>query len=335
MRDVHPQGGRCLERSGSVVARRRVYHRNLLAGKHRGTGGAGHSQKNAAKSTIFLVCRKRPERSGEDERVYLSEIEAEIRAATGTALHRAAELGLSGVDLLLSTYGPALSVLSRHWPVYSAETDEKGRSRRLRPEEALDITRAEVTRRQRIRLVGREVDFDAFTDFTIAAWDNFRARQFPFDDARRLALAAGGLDLKELEHAKVVRAKAGNVTMLEPRMRLRRDGDEALPGVNRSRAVFAVAVDAVHTALYITDLDGLWTAKHWLDQRGLTNNSRFTACLQALVRAIPRTKTRGEWNLPEAELLDDLVTTYFPDIEVPPDPGEDPEQLAFNEPSDG
>ena len=242
---------------------------------------------------------------------------------------------MSGVDLLLSTYGPALSVLSRHWPVYSAETDEKGRSRRLRPEEALDITRAEVTRRQRIRLVGREVDFDAFTDFTIAAWDNFRARQFPFDDARRLALAAGGLDLKELEHAKVVRAKAGNVTMLEPRMRLRRDGDEALPGVNRSRAVFAVAVDAVHTALYITDLDGLWTAKHWLDQRGLTNNSRFTACLQALVRAIPRTKTRGEWNLPEAELLDDLVTTYFPDIEVPPDPGEDPEQLAFNEPSDG
>lgn len=293
------------------------------------------ARKNAAKSTIFLVCRKRPERSGEDERVYLSEIEAEIRAATGNALHRAAEQGLSGVDLLLSTYGPSLSVLSRHWPVYSAETDEQGRSRRLRPEEALDIARAEVTRRQRIRLVGREVDFDAFTDFAIAAWNTFRARQFPFDDARRLALAAGGLDLKELERAKVISAKSGTVTVLEPRKRLRRDGDEDLSGVNRSRTAFAVAVDAVHTALYITDLDGLGAAKHWLDQRGLTNNSRFTACLQALVRAIPRTKTKGEWNLPEAELLDDLVTTYFPDIEVPPDPGEDPEQLAFNEPSDG
>ena len=298
------------------------------------------AKKNSVKSTIFLVCRKRPERPSEGERVYLSEIEADIRAATGDALHRAAEQGLSGVDLLLSTYGPALSVLSHHWPVYSAETDEEGRSRRLRPEEALDIARAEVTRRQRIRLVGREVDFDAFTDFTIAAWDTFRARQFPFDDARRLALAAGGLDLKkELERAKVVRAKSGTVTMLEPRERLRRDGDEALPGVNRSRAAFAVAVDAVHTALYITDLDGLGAAKHWLDQRGLTNNSRFTACLQALVRAIPRTKTRGEWNLPEAELLDDLVTTYFPDIEVPPDPGEDPEQLTLDnsndDPSDG
>lgn len=298
-------------------------------------GALGIAKKNAAKSTIFLVCRKRPEQSSEGRRVYLSEIEADIRGAAGDALNRAAEQGLSGVDLLLSTYGPALSVLSRHWLVYSAETDDQGRSRRLFPEEALDIARAEVTRRQRIRLVGREVDFDPFTDFTIAAWDTFRARQFPFDDARRLALAAGGLDLKELERAKVVRAKAGNVTMLEPRERLRRDGDEDLPGVNRSRSAFAVAVDAVHTALYITDLDGLGAAKHWLDQRGLTNNSRFTACLQALVRAIPRTKTKGEWNLIEAELLDDLVTTYFPDIEVPPDPGEDPEQLAFNNPSDG
>ena len=293
------------------------------------------AKKNAVKSTIFLVCRKRPDRPDEGERIYLSEIEAEVRAATGEALLRAAEQGLSGVDLLLSTYGPALSVLSRHWPVYSAETDDEGRSRRLHPEEALDIARAEVTRRQRIRLVGREVEFDPFTDFAIAAWDTFRTRQFPFDDARRLALAAGGLDLSELKRAKLVRAKAGNVTMLEPRERLRRDGDEDLSGVNRSRSAFAVAVDAAHTALYITDLDGLGAAKHWLDQRGLTNNSRFTACLQALVRAIPRTKTKGAWNLPEAELLDDLVNTYFPDIEVPPDPGEDPEQLAFDDPSDG
>ena len=293
------------------------------------------AKKNAVKSTIFLVCRKRPDQSGEDERVYLSEIEAEIRAAAGDALHRAAEQGLSGVDLLLSTYGPALSVLSHHWPVYSAETDDKGQSRQLHPEEALDIARAEVFRRQRIRLVGREVDFDAFTDFAIAAWDTFRTRQFPYDDARRLALAAGGLDLKrELERAKLIKAKAGNVTMLEPRERLRRDGDENLSGVNRSRAAFAVAVDAVHTALYITELDGLGAAKHWLDQRGLDKNQRFRDCLQALVRAIPRTKTKGEWNLPEAELLDDLVTTYFPDIEVPPDPGEEPKQMTLDDSDD-
>ena len=293
------------------------------------------AKKNAAKSTIFLVCRKRIERHDDGENIYLSEIEAEIRAATGEALHRAADQGLSGVDLLLSTYGPALSVLSRYWPVYSSETDESGRARQLRPEEALHIARAEVTRRQRIRLVGIEVDFDPVSDFAIAAWDTFRARRFPFDDARRLALATGGLDLTELKRAKVVKAQSGTVTLLEPHERLRRDGDEDLPGVNRSRAAFPISIDAVHTALYIVDLDGLGAAKRWLDQRGLSEDGRFTACLQALVRAIPRTKTRGEWNIPEAELLDDLVTTYFPGIEVPPDPDEDPEQLAFGDSPDG
>ena len=295
----------------------------------------GMAKKNATKSTIFLVCRKRPELPAEGERIYLSEIESEIRTAAGDALKRAAEQGLSGVDLLLSTYGPALSVLSQHWPVYSSETDKEGRSRELHPEEALDIARAEVTRRQSIRLVGREVDFDAISDFVVAAWNTFRARKFPFDDARRLALATGGLDMKELQHAKVITAKAGTVTLLEPHERLRRDGDTDLPGVNRSRNAFPHTVDAVHTALYIVDLDGLGAAKLWLNQRGLTEDGRFTACLQALIRAIPRTKKKGEWNVPEAELLDDLVTTYFPAVEVPPDPDEDPEQLSLTDPSDG
>ena len=294
-----------------------------------------HAKQNSAKSTIFLVCRKRPQRAEKRERVYLSEIEAEIRAVTGEALQRAADQGLNGVDLLLSTYGPALSVLSRYWPVYSSETDEEGRSRELRPEEALNIARAEVTRRQRIRLVGREVDFDTFSDFVIAAWDTFRARKFPFDDARRLALATGGLDMKELQHAKVITAKTGTVTLLKPHERLRRDGDGHLPGVNRSRTAFPHTVDAVHTALYIVDLDGLGAAKLWLDQRGLTEDGRFTACLQALVRAIPRTKKKGEWNVPEAKLLDKLVTTYFKDIKFPPDPDEDPEQLSLTDPPDG
>ncbi len=289
------------------------------------------ARQNSVNSTIFLVCRKRPNRPDQSERVYLSEIEAKIRAATSEALSRADEQGLTGVNLLLSTYGPALSVLSRYWPVYSGDTDEDGRSRRLRPEEALHVARAEVTRHQRIRLVGREVAFDAVSDFVIAAWDTFRARSFSFDDARRLALATGGLELAELQKAKILVAKSGKVTLLEPRRRLRRDGDEHLAGVNRNRESFPTAVDAVHTALYITELDGLRAAKGWLDQRGLTRDRRFADCLQALIRAVPRTKAKGTWNIAEAKMLEDLVNTYFPDIEVPPDPAEDPEQLSIDD----
>ena len=100
---------------------------------------------------------------------------------------------------------------------------------------------------------------------------------------------------------------------------LRRDGNEGPSGVNRDRRSFPVLVDAVHTALYIVELDGTAVAKRWLDERNLTGDQRFNDCLQALVGAIPRSKNQGEWNVAEARLLDRLVAAYFPQIELPAD----------------
>ena len=214
--------------------------------------------------------------------------------------------------------------------MYASEADEDGTARLLRPEEGLDIARAEVTRLQKTRLVGKEVNFDPVTDFVVIAWDTFKARAFPFDDARKLALAVGGLDMKDLEKDKVISAKAGTVTFLEPGERLRRDGDEGSSGVNRDRRSFPVLVDAVHTALYIIEQDGTAVAKRWLDERNLTGDQRFNDCLQALVGAIPRSKTRGEWNVAEARLLDRLVDAYFPQIELPADPMEEAEQEVLD-----
>ena len=150
------------------------------------------ARQNSAKSTVFMVCRRRSEVDASRDRVYLDDIEGDIRRAAGDALERAAKQGLTGVDLLLSTYGPALSALSAHWPVYSAEADVEGRSRLLRPEEALAVARAEVTRRQRAQLVASATEFDPLTDFILMAWSMFAAREFPYDEARKLALATGG-----------------------------------------------------------------------------------------------------------------------------------------------
>ena len=275
------------------------------------------ARQNSAASTIFLCCRKRPaRRSG--GRVYLSGIEAEVRAAAGAALKRSAGQGLTGVDLLLSTYGPALSVLSQHWPVYSTETTADGTSRLLYPEEALDVARDEVVRLMTNRLVGREVSFDPYTDFVLIAWSVFGARTFPFDDARRLALATGGLDIDDLKAAKLLIAKSGNVTLTEPTGRLAH-GDG--PGVKRDRPHFERLIDAVHTMCYITHHDDAAAARHWADERGLTTDDTFTACLQGLVNAIPRTRTGGEFNVPEADLLNRIATTCYPGvIELPEDP---------------
>ena len=61
-----------------------------------------------------------------------------------------------------------------------------------------------------------------------------------------------------------------------------------------------------------------------------TDDARFSDCLQALLRAVPRTKSSGKWNVAEAELLDRLVTTCFPDLEIPPDPLDITEQQLFS-----
>ena len=288
------------------------------------------ARQNSAKSTVFMVCRKRGESRPGRDRVYLDGIEGDIRRAAGDALERAAKQGLTGVDLLLSTYGPALSALSEHWPVYSDEADAEGRSRLLRPEEALAVARTEVTRRQRARLVGSGTEFDPLTDFILMSWSMFAAREFPYDEARKLALATGGLEVAEVERAKLITAKSGSVTIIPPHQRLRRDGDSHLPGVNRERRSFPALIDAVHTALYITEQDGPAAARRWLNERSLADDARFSDCLQALLRAVPRTKSSGDWNVPEAELLDRLATTCFPDLDIPPDPLDISEQQLFS-----
>lgn len=276
-----------------------------------------HAQKNSAESTIFLACRKRPDRQS-GGRVYLSGIEADVRAIAGNALQRSAGQELTGVDLLLSTYGPALSVLSQAWPVYSTETTADGTSRLLYPEEALDIARDEVVRLMTTRLVGREVSFDAYTDFVLIAWSVFGARSFPFDDARRLALATGGLDIDDLKAAKILTTKSGNVTLTDPAGRLAH-GDG--PGVKHDRHHFERLIDAAHTMCYVVHHDGAARARHWADKRGFTADDAFTACLQGLVNAIPRTRKDGKLNLPEAALLDRIATTCYPGIiEIPEDP---------------
>ena len=288
------------------------------------------ARKNSAKSTVFMVCRKRSEVDASLDRVYLDDIEGDIRRAAGDALERAAKQGLTGVDLLLSTYGPALSELSDHWPVYSDEADAQGRSRLLRPEEALAVARTEVTRRQRARLAGSGTEFDPLTDFILMSWSMFAAREFPYDEARKLALATGGLEVAEVERAKLITAKSGSVTMTPPHQRLRRDSDSHLPGVNRERRSFPALIDAVHTALYITQEDGPAAARRWLNERGLADDARFRDCLQALLRAVPRTRSSGKWNVTEAEVLDRLATTCFPDLDIPPDPLDISEQQLFS-----
>ncbi|MCZ7568052.1 MAG: hypothetical protein M5U01_05535 [Ardenticatenaceae bacterium] len=200
--------------------------------------------------------------------------------------------------------------------------DERtGRPKALRPETALDLAREEVVRlRKRGLLLGREVQFDPLTDWYLMAWDAFQAEQFPADEARKLAIALG-LNIEEhLVARRVIAKKGSDVVLQQPKQR--RGRGKADPDAT----TFATMLDAVHTAMLVYTEDGSAAAGNFLKRTGLRNDAPFKAALQATINAIPRTRLKGTFVRPEAEVLDKLRDAFFEELQVPPEE-ELPEQV--------
>ena len=265
-----------------------------------------HAKKNSAKSTIMLVCRKRL--SQNRDATFFEDIEIELRQAARSAVEKfEREVGVGGVDLQLATYGPTLSVISRKWPVLSSEPDESGRSRRLRPEEALDVARQEVARLRMQRLVGKDATFDSATDFWVMCWETFQAREFPYDEARKLALGVGH-DVDEAIGAGLLKKKSGNVELISPSTRGR-----ALRRLVDDSGRFEQLVDALHFMLVSYRDDKLAAARTWLSDSGYGSEQRFLDVVQAAVNAVPRVRTKKGLSVEEAVLLEDAVVALFGD----------------------
>jgi len=270
------------------------------------------AKKNAARSTILLACRKRTRAAREAQHVWWDDIAPEVRRVARERAEEFAARGIAGVDLFLSVFGPVLSVISRHWPVLTREVDERtGQPKPLRPEIALDLARKEVVRlRKRGLLGGREVQFDPVTDWYLMAWDTFRAERFPADEARKLAITLG-LDVEaDLVRGRVVGKKGSDVVLLGPKQR--RGRGRVDPDADR----FDTWLDAVHTAMLVYEEDGAPACETFLKRAGLRNDGTFRACLQAMLNAVPRTRVKGEFVRPEADILDRLRLAFFEDLEV-------------------
>ncbi len=236
------------------------------------------AKKNAAQSTVLLVCRKREDTGGG---TWFDDILGELRQ---TARNKAAsfqEQGLRGVDLYISTFGPALQVLSQNWPVKNSD------GTLLRPEQALDVARAEVTDfRFRQLLAGRHAQFDPPTEFAILAWDIFRAVAFPFDEARKLAMSVGA-DPDDLRNAMALVQKASeNVKLLSPAERRRTRPAQ----VNPEATSFPSVINAVHTATLVHQEDGPRALEAFFRRTGLWRDTTFLAAVEALLQVVPQTK---------------------------------------------
>jgi adenine-specific DNA methylase len=272
------------------------------------------ARKNAAASTILLVCRKREATS---EPAWWDDLKGKVRETARETAKRFEDEGIRGVDLYISTFGPVLSIISERWPVLTSNTDPKtGKEIPLQPGEALDLARREVINlRKQGLLLGRSVEFDPVTDWYLMAWDAFRAQEFPADEARKLALALG-LDLEAnlIRDKRLVSKKGKNVTLALTSVR-RKKGM-----VDPDAEAFPHLIDALHTAMMVYEEDGSKACQVFIDRHGLRNDSRIKALVQAAMQAIPTTRGKdGKFLRPEMSLLDSLRLLVWDDLPAPPE----------------
>ncbi len=270
------------------------------------------AQKNAAASTILLVCRKRDE--DDKGETWWNDLRGAVQQTVRKKAQEFERQGIAGVDLQLAVFGPTLAVISEHWPVLTSRTDPETKNPMpLEPDVALDIAREEIFALRKRRLLGgRDVQFDPITDWYIMAWDTFGAQQFPADEARKLAMSMN-LDIeKDLSRGKKVIRKRGRFVLL------RTPDDRTFRGlVDPDREEFDCLLDCLHTAMLIYDNDGSEACRRFLDIHSLLNDTTFKAVVQALLYAIPRRKEDGAFVREEAELLDRMRLAFFEGLEVP------------------
>ncbi len=269
------------------------------------------AKKNACSSTILLVCRKRPEgKNGEGH--WWDDVEPEVRAKVREKVQEFEDFGMEGVDLMVSTFGPALQVISSHWPV----RDKTGKE--IRPDVALDEARRVVVHRLLKTLVSRsleDVSFDPPTQWTILAWELFKAARFPYDEGRKLAMAVGVSLDDAIKRHDLAYKQSQDITLREPKRRVKR-------GTLKPDSVeYGSIIDAIHAAIYRLDEDGVRACREFLVSRNLIERPEFIAGIEALLKAIPQ--ARAEWHT-----LREVALAFYNDkLDIP-----EPLQLPGLEP---
>lgn len=258
--------------------------------------------KAAAGSTVFLACRPRPERT---EAVFWEDLEPEVGRAVRRRVADFRAAGISGIDLLLAGFGPALEVFSRAWPVRRGMPEPEPARRRpargsllaaaapdpweVTPEDVLSTARAAVKEsmlRDILRLE-RPGTADALTDWCILAWHIFRAPRFPYDEALNLARVAG-LDMEDDVIGTVAGKTGGDVVLWDSAMRAARS---ALGPADGSRAM----IDALHRLARTCHERGTDAARKEMEERRLNAAPDFLASLRALLEVLPDDGPQGDF----------------------------------------
>ncbi|MEA5574457.1 DUF1156 domain-containing protein [Calothrix sp. UHCC 0171] len=296
------------------------------------------AQKNAVSSTVLLVCRKRDPNAAQawwdDVRIDVRnivfekapEIEKSLTADSRPAADRVADprrrIKPPGIDLCLTAYGSALSVFTKH----SSILDSAGNQ--VEPKAAFEeVRQAIVAYRLQNLLEGKDFNgIDPLTQWYILAWDTFEAREFPFDEARQLALAVGGFDVSDLvKKHKLLDSGSGFCKLLTPQQRLKKRAFSVIDTEFSARFL----VDGLHAIIAIYEEEGnIEPVRRFMKSTGLVSNDLFMRSFEVALKVIPRIGDEKKRILEEKYLLDLWLSmdeikakVSYKQIEIPLDEG--------------
>ena len=251
--------------------------------------------KAAANSTIFLACRPRTDQSNENQAIYWEDIEPQVAQAVRKRVGEYQNEGITGVDLYLASFGPALEEFSRHWPLKRGTPKVKPKLKRgqkevsddgwdpyaATPEDALNAARQEVKRwrLEQLTQLKSNPDLDSSTAFFVLAWDAFKAPVFFYDEALRLAHAVGA-DLDRDIVGRVAGKKGSNLHLWDS---THRAANGSLGPADGSRGM----IDAIHHAANLARTHSLDSAKETLAQTEVDRDPKFTAAFTAVLEVLP------------------------------------------------
>jgi putative DNA methylase len=253
------------------------------------------AQKNSVSSTVLLVCRKRDPNAGS---AWWDDLRPEVANLVEQRAPEFEANDIDGIDLYLSAFGPALNVFSRHYPILNSSGEE------VRPEEAFTEARKAVANYRFRKLAHIDTaGFDPLTIWYLLAWDAFRAREFPFDDARQLALAIGGFNISELKGAmKLLEVKSGTCRLLTPAQRAQKRAFSTNPDDFGLTSL----VDALHATIAIyQEEQTIEPVRRFLRATELINNDLFMRAWEVTLKVIPLIRDSKK-RIPEEQALADL-----------------------------
>jgi putative DNA methylase len=238
------------------------------------------AKKNAAASTILLVCRKRPD--GE-KTSWWDEVQTRVDDEVRRKAEEFAAKGLRNQDISIACFGPALQVISENWPV------KKKDGTVIRPEEALDRARTIVSSWFMDRIAeGKAEELDAPTRYYILAWYMFGAREFRFDEARKLGLSLN-IEVEELIRRKLLQKKGDYVKFLTPWDRAKNRG------LRTDVKEYDSIVDLVQAAMYAYSEGQSAELKLFYQRTGALAVKGYEQAIGYLLDVLPRTAEVKEY----------------------------------------